>query len=165
MLSVVLVAALVVPALPISPTCMSSLPPNLDAGPLKSSVLQLLYRSPMFRGQCVRIAAAPRVRIRIALGAPDERTARAETHLERYEAGAIRADIVIRFSENYPEMLGHELEHVIELMDGLKFSAEHAAGRAWLSEAGSFETARARAAGARVQQEFEASAPAVQPPR
>ena len=165
MLSVVLVAALVVPVFLVPQTCMSSLPPNLDAGLLKSQVLQLLHRSPMFRGQCVRIAAAPRVRIRIALGTPDERTARAETRLERYEAGAIRAEIVIRFSENYPEMLGHELEHVIELMDGLKFSAEHAAGRAWLSAAGSFETERARAAGARVQQEFEASAPGVQPPR
>jgi hypothetical protein len=164
-LSVILAAALVVPAYLVPHTCISSLPPNFDAGLLKSEVITLLGRSSTFRHQCARIALAPHVRIRIDLGTPDERTARAETRLQRYEAGAIRAEIVIRFSENYPEMLGHELEHVIELMDGLKFRAEHAAGRAWLSEGGSFETERARAAGARVQQEFEASAPGVQPPR
>jgi len=158
-LSVILAAALVVPAFLAPRTCISSLPPNLDAGMLESEVITLLGRSSTFRQQCARIALAPHVRIRIDLGTPDERTARAETRLQRYEAGAIRAAIVIRFSERYPEMLGHELEHVTEAMDGLKFRAEHAAGRAWVTADGAFETDRARAAGLRVQEEFEAAVP------
>ena len=159
MLSAIFAAALVVPAFLAPHTCISSLPPNVDAGLLRSEVIMLLGRSSTFRQQCARIALAPHVRIRIDLGTPDERTSRAETRIQRYEAGAIRAAIVIRFSERYPEMLGHELEHVTEAMDGLKFRAEHAAGRAWMTPDGAFETDRARAAGLRVQEEFEAAVP------
>jgi hypothetical protein len=158
-LSVIFAAALVVPAFLAPRTCISSLPPNIDAGLLQSDVITLLGRSSTFRQQCTRIAMAPYVRIRIDLGTPDERTSRAETRIQRYEAGAIHAAIVIRFSERYPEMLGHELEHVTEAMDGLKFRAEHAAGRAWMTPDGAFETDRARAAGLRVQEEFEAAVP------
>ena len=159
MLSVFLAVALVVPAFLVPHTCVSSLPPNFDAGLLKSEATTLLAESATFRQQCARIAMAPHIRIRIDLGTPDERTARAETRLQRYEAGAIHAAILIRFSEKYPELLGHELEHVTEAMDGLRFRAEHAAGRAWMTADGAFETGRARAAGLRVQEEFEASAP------
>jgi len=157
-LSVIFAAALIVPAILVPRTCVSSLPANVDAGVLKSEVITLLGRSSTFRRQCARIALAPHVRVRIELGTPDDRAVRAETRLQRYEAGAIHAAIVIRFSEKYPEMLGHELEHVTEAMDGLKFRVEYAAGRAWMTADGAFETDRARAAGLRVQEEFEAAA-------
>lgn len=157
-LPAVLASVLMVPSFIVPTTCVSFLPENLDAGQLTPNALELLQRSPTFRQQCRTIAAAPRARIRIGLGTPNDRLARAETTLSRYEAGAIRADITIRFAESYPEMLGHELEHVAELIDGLSFWAEFRAGRAWMTPSGGFETRRARLAGERIQREFEASA-------
>lgn len=157
-LPAVLASVLMVPSFIVPTTCLSFLPWNLDAGQLTANALELLQRSPTFRQQCRTIAAAPRARVRIGLGTPNDRLSRAETTMRRYQAGAIRADITIRFAENYPEMIGHELEHVAELLDGLSFSAECRAGRAWVTPSGGFETQRARLAGERIQREFEASA-------
>jgi hypothetical protein len=140
-------------------TCQSRLPSNLDAGQLAPNAIELLQRSLTFRRQCMRVAVTPRVRIRIVLGTRLEPGARAEASLERYDAGAIHAVITIRFAETYPELLGHELEHVAEALDGVRMTEEYAAGRAWQTPTGAFETRRARSAGERVQAEFEASAP------
>ena len=55
-------------------------------------------------------------------------------------------------------LVAHELEHVIEQIDGVRLSDELTAQRAWLAANRSFETRRATAAGARVRQELDALA-------
>lgn len=136
-----------------SDICESSLPWNIDAGLLEPIALALLHRSPTFQQQCHRIAAATvRVRVRITtvlLGS------RGETTIRRYEAGALRADVVLAFGEDYVELLAHEFEHVLEQVDQVRLAHEVSAGRAWTTETGAFETVRAWEAGMRVRQETD----------
>jgi hypothetical protein len=101
-----------------------------------------------------------RVKIEIAFTLP---SGRAETAIHRFANGAIRADVVVLFGENYRELLAHEFEHVIEQVDGVDLRQEAAQGRAWLLPGGAFETRRAFATGVQVLREAE-SVPAHAPP-
>ena len=151
----VLGVLLVVPTATASTICQTSLPLNISAGMLQQQMLVLLQRSETFREQCRRIAAAPYVRIRLGIGPMMEGGGRAETVIRRYQHGAIVAFVTMRFAEDYFELIPHELEHVIEQIDGVRLSDELTAQRAWLGANGTFETRRATAAGARVRQELD----------
>ena len=145
-----------------STICVSSLPFNVDAGMLQPVAIGLLQRSPTFQKQCERIASAVvlRVSIRVVLSTP---SGRAQTTITRYDTGALRAEVLIRFGEDYYELLAHELEHVLEQVDGVVLSDEISANRAWVTDSGAFETRRAFAAGMRVRQECdELAAEAIQ---
>jgi hypothetical protein len=85
--------------------------------------------------------------------------ARAQTTINRYEAGAMRAEVTLRFSEDYLELLAHEFEHIIEQMDRVSLTDEVKNGRAWRAPNGAFETRRAFDAGLRAREEFETLAP------
>ena len=137
-----------------STICVSSLPFNIDAGMLQPVAIGLLQRSATFQKQCQRIAgtAALRISVRVVYATA---SGRAQTTITRYEAGALRAEVWIRFGEDYYELLAHELEHVLEQVDGVVLSEEMAARRAWLTETGAFETKRASEAGMRVRQECD----------
>ena len=139
-------------------TCQTSLPANIGAGILQRQMIQLLERSETFRQQCQRIAAAPHVRVRFEIGFKVGTGGRAQTVINRYEHGAIVAFVTMRIAEDYFELIPHELEHVIEQIDGVRLSAEVWAQRASISATGSYETRRAAAAGARARQEFGALA-------
>lgn len=156
-------AALYIPeGVSASTICVSSLPFNIDAGMLQPVAIGLLQRSPTFQKQCERIAgtAALRVSIRVVHATP---SGRAQTTITRYEAGALRAEVWIQFGEDYYELLAHELEHVLEQVDGVVLEDEMVARRAWLTDGGAFETKRASEAGLRVRQECdELAAEAVQ---
>ena len=135
--------------------CVSSLPFNVDAGMLQPVAIGLLQRSPTFQKQCERIASALalRVTLRVVLAPP---SGRAQTTITRYDTGALRAQVLIRFGEDYYELLAHELEHVLEQVDGVALH-DMPADRAWLTENGAFE------AGMRARQECdELAAEAVQ---
>ena len=140
--------------------CAASLPANIDAGMLEPEMLEMLSRSETFRHQCLRIAAARVLRIRLAITAQPAGEFRAVTILARYDAGAIRADVTLVFAENYVELLGHEFEHVLEHIDGVNLAADAARGHAKRLPDGAYETRRARDAGLQVLREYEA-----QPPR
>lgn len=130
------------------------LPPNIHAGPLRRDIVSLIQASPTFRAQCGRIAAARNLRVDVelvrALDGP-----RAETTITRYEAGAVRADVRIAFGQDYPELIAHEFEHVIEQLDGVDLRSEADHGRAWLVDARGFETRRASDAGRAVRRESD----------
>ena len=139
-----------------SSTCESSLPFNLDAGMLQASVIALLQRSPTFQQQCRRIAAVRLLRITLRLGTAVDAGAMAQTIISRYDAGGIRAEVTLRFSEDYLLLLAHEFEHILEQVEGVDLRDEAASGRAWRTASGAWETRRAFNAGMKVRQEAEA---------
>jgi hypothetical protein len=161
----VVLAALYLPeGVSASTICVSSLPFNVDAGMLQSVAIGLLQRSPTFQKQCERIASAVvlRVSIRVVLATA---SGRAQTTITRYDTGALRAEVLIRFGEDYYELLAHELEHVLEQVDGVALRAMPA-DRVWLTDNGAFETKRAFEAGMQARQEYDAlAAEAVQADR
>ncbi len=137
--------------------CESALPANINPGLFRREMVRLLERSQTFRAQCRRIASAPYTRVRFDVGFTLPPDARAETVIERFDAGALIASVVLRFSEDYMELIPHELEHVIEQIDRVRLSDESRAHRAWEHESGAFETRRAVMAGRRVRGELDAS--------
>ena len=161
----VALAALYFPeGLSASTICVSSLPFNVDAGMLQPVAIGLLQRSPTFKSQCERIASAVVLRVSMRV-VPATASERAQTTITRYDTGALRAQVLIRFGEDYYELLAHELEHVLEQVDGVALR-EMPADRAWLTETGAFETKRAFEAGMRARQECdELAAEAVQADR
>jgi len=136
--------------------CQTSLPVNIAAGMLEQHMILLLERSETFRQQCRRIAASPYVRVRFELGMRIEGGGRAETVINRYQAGAVVAIVTVRFAQDYFELIPHEIEHVIEQMDGVRLAEELVARRAWLASSGSYETRRAAAMGTKVRGELNA---------
>jgi hypothetical protein len=130
-----------------------ALPSNVEAGMLQPVFIELLEQSETFREQCARIAATPVLRVRLHVGMALEDGARAQTVINRHEAGGIRAEVTLRFSEDYLELLAHEFEHILEQVDGVVLSDEVAAGRAWRTPNGAFETLRAFNAGVRARNE------------
>lgn len=138
------------------PVCESVPPSNVETGLLHAEFVSLLQHSAGFRQQCTRIAASRVLRVTLRIGSIGDERARAQTVINRYEAGGIRAEVTFRFSEDYLELLAHELEHVLEQVDGVRLGSEVAAGRAWRLSSGAYETARALEAGVRARQEYNA---------
>jgi len=158
-LIVVFASLLFVRRVSASPVCESSLPLNIDAGKLEPDLIELLQRSETFHRQCARIAATRVLRVTVRVGLAVGAGGRAQTIIHRYEAGGLRAEVTLGFAEDYFELLAHEFEHILEQVDGVRLGTEVAAGRAWLTMSGAFETRRAAEAGARARREYEASAP------
>jgi hypothetical protein len=159
MLLAVIAPLLVACHLSVPPVCEFSQPPNIRTGMLQEDFVELMQRSATFRRQCARIAAARVLRVTLNVGPLMDPYARAQTIITRYDAGAIRADVTLRFGEDYLELLAHEFEHIIEQIDRISLADEAAKGRAWKSPGGSFETRRALAAGIRAREEYETLAP------
>jgi hypothetical protein len=130
------------------------IPSNIDTGVFARDVMSLLGRSETFRSQCDRLARSPHVRIRIAIAVSLD-SGRAQTAILRLPSGAITADVVLLFGENYRELLAHEFEHILEQVEGVNLHHEAAEGRAWVLPGGAFETRRALATGAQVLKETE----------
>lgn len=138
--------------------CGPKVPANIDAGQLASKLIDMLTRSETFRRQCQRIAATRVLRVKLGISVQPLAAYRALTVLERYEAGALHADVKLVFGENYVEMLGHEFEHVLEQVDGVNLRSEASHGDAQVLIDGAYETRRATEAGLRVLREYESLA-------
>lgn len=132
----------------------ASLPPNLISAPVfHPSLEKMLQLSPTFRRQCRRLAGAAHLRVNLAL----EELSRRPSHLARsdmqYRNGLLASvDIhLTRFDQ--PALIAHEIEHVIEQLDGIDLGVHIRAGTVWRREDGAFETRRATEVGRRVAQE------------
>jgi len=147
---------LVVQAVSASPTCRSEMPANIRPGIFQREMFRLLDRSETFREQCTRIAATRYLRVvfGVARSVPDG--SRAQTTIERFQAGAVVAFVTLKFAEDYVELIPHELEHVIEQIEHVRLADEAARQEAWRSRTGAYETRRAIAMGLRVRQEVMA---------
>jgi hypothetical protein len=129
------------------------LPRNiLAAKDLRPSITRLISQSRILRAQCLRIAASPETRVTVTLSlSPMDAEARARSVARRYQTGLLIVDIQLPpASRDFAELLAHEFEHVLELIDGVDFKALARAGGGQVSEKrsdGSFESERARRAG------------------
>ena len=128
---------------------LSPLPANVELAHDLARVLQRIYeRSPSFRVQCERIAAAENLLVTVRIDSSIPRRCRAFTRIYR-QGYYIRADVHVPASSALTELVGHEFEHVLEQIEGLdlrrlarvKGSGVHDV------EGLAFETDRAQAAG------------------
>jgi hypothetical protein len=101
-------------------------PSNLVVPPEYRQVIEaMLLKSPTFRRQCQRIANTPRMVVSMTF---DTRLRRPEvlaiTRMLRTDAGFLRALVQINQPVRQTELIAHELEHVIEYLDGIDLASK-----------------------------------------
>ena len=140
------------------------LPPNILTSQHYRPLLEwMLQSSWTFRRQCLRVAQDPHVTVivqtrRIPLPA----SARALTRMRRPGDGSLVAEInIVPAVGDEVELIAHELEHVIEQLDGIDLPARAAVAnsgvRALADSELAFETTRATAIGLRVAREVSSA--------
>jgi hypothetical protein len=151
----VLLLALVAPAWMPSivaaqtPAC-TTLPANIVVPAVSHQWIEdLIARSPTLQRQCDIIAAADHVVVRVASLRRVGGWCRARTSFTRDRGGRLRAAIDIPVSVDFAELLAHELEHVIEQIEGVNLRRLSRLPDSGVREVGSnvFETTRAIGAG------------------
>jgi hypothetical protein len=135
-------------------------PPNLTFPELyRATIDSMLHLSPTFRRQCSRLANAPHVTVRFRnLYYNDRAASRAVTNIVRTSSGGLDATVGIQPLEDLAELIAHELEHIIEQMDGVDLLAQSSLPGTGVRtrDDGSYETIRAVRVGALVAQETRA---------
>ncbi|SRR6266542_492473 len=132
----------------------NGLPTNLKGGPFQST-LEIMWRtSPTFRRQCLRIAAEPALTVRLRAEAGQKPgSPRARTEFSRRGGALTLADVVISDARDRIELIAHELEHVIEQIEGLRLRESSCAVDNYRTS--SHESCRAIDAGRRIAREVE----------
>jgi hypothetical protein len=142
------------------PHC-DALPPNVDVPAMyRADVDGLIARSPTLRRQCAAIAAAAvTVRIVVYGTATFFGDCRARGTFQRLRSGRLDARIDLPFTRDFPELLAHELEHVVEQIEGVPLQelAKRRADGVRRARGGAFETRRALEAGRAAAIEVETS--------
>lgn len=140
------------------PSSTVTLPPNMRVGDTyQRLVVQMLERSATFRRQCLRIARAERLQVVLT---PFQGYApgrfRARSRLETSREGRLFATVEIRPLEDAAELIAHEIEHVIEWLDGVDLRARAAlrASGVETDDTGTYETIRATRIGQMVTREL-----------
>ena len=124
----------------------AEIPSNLTVpSTFQATVAQMLERSPMFRRQCLRLAAAPHLTIVVRMRHPFAPGPRARTQISRADRNTLVATVEINPLFDFTELLAHELEHVIEQLDGIDLAAKSAVTQSGVRTCvdGTFETTRA----------------------
>ena len=111
----------------------------------RSMIERMLERSPMFRRQCLRLAAAPDLTVIVRMLHPLTGGPRALTEIKRQDSRGLVATVRINPLGDFTELLAHELEHVIEQLDGIDLAAKAAMSQTGVRSCvgGTFETSRA----------------------
>jgi hypothetical protein len=138
-----------------------ALPPSIRLeGGLEPTVRWALEHSPTFRLQCRRLAAQQTLTasVRVTMRWPGDES-RARAVFRQNPAGGLDATIEIGDNTLLTELLGHELEHVLERLEGVDLVALTQQGQARRLTNGAFETRRAIEAGQRVSGEVVDNAP------
>ena len=101
-------------------------PGNLVVPPEYRQVVEMmLLKSPTFRRQCQRVANTARLVVAMTFDARRrQREAVAITRLLRTDAGFLRAMVEINDPVRQTELIAHELEHVIEYLDGIDLASK-----------------------------------------
>jgi hypothetical protein len=110
--------------------------------------------SATFREQCRKLAAAGAV---VSLGSSSAREVwNAASHIGRSSEGVMVARVRVRIGAGTVELIAHELEHVLERIEGVNYlMASRRGSSTRLLPGGAFETKRAIEAGRRVAREME----------
>ena len=133
----------------------AGLPANLVVPDLLRPLVTTMWRtSATFRRQCARLGENPAVVVHIELVAR-MRHGRALSRVERHDGGVhASVQIELRTPELYVELIAHELEHVLEHVDGTDVSRLARQGLDGVMNVdGQYETARARSVGRTVARE------------
>jgi hypothetical protein len=136
------------------------LPKNLHVTDrLTDVVAAMLDGSPTFRAQCARLRELPRLRVRVTLEPRAHGRSgpcRAECVIKRYEYGFIDATVKVRSLQQVAELVAHELEHVLEFVEGIDYgaAARQQPQAVWVVADNRYETSRAIDAGRRVAAEM-----------
>jgi hypothetical protein len=131
-------------------------PSNLTVAAVFGPTLDHMLRlSPTFRRQCWRLGAATNVIVVIRLEELQRRPSfNARTAFAHHgHDELIAVDVVLQLAANAAELIAHEIEHVIEQLDGVDLEAQLGSGNVWKREDGAFETRRAIEVGRRVARE------------
>ena len=123
---------------------------------LQGLIAELLSRSPAFRRQWQRLERFPRLSIRIELVHANhvEGGAHAATRISLLPDGSLHAEVAIPGGHRLAELVAHEVEHVLERLDGVNVVRQHALGDNSVRRASAnFETARAVLVGQLVAKE------------
>jgi hypothetical protein len=137
----------------------SALPPNLKVAPIYRELVEsMAAQSPTFQAQLLRIATAHGVTVRVEV-VPHIIGARAMTRMVRNIDGLDARIQVTRF--DLAELIAHEIEHVIEQIDGVDLAGANRLPDDGIYSVGPsgmvFETVRAASVGASVAREVRAS--------
>jgi hypothetical protein len=139
---------------------MFSIPANLHMSrDLQPRFNVMLAASPTFRSQCQRLADQTDLYVRLIV---DPRLSdgpiRARSVISRLRSGAVVAFVSIGASPDPAEWLAHEIEHVIEQLEGVKLHALAAMNQnVWRTSRDTFETDRAIRAGRAVLDEVRSA--------
>lgn len=124
---------------------------------LRTEVEDMVAVSPTLRRQFAVIAGAP-ARVEIQVSPAQRRgSRRAETAITRYRFGFIEAMVSLPPGVDFVELLAHELEHIVEQIEGVDLAALARDGRATRDRTGIFETDRAHEAGRAAVRELAAA--------
>jgi hypothetical protein len=122
---------------------------------LRRSVETAWERSPAFRSQCERLAGAG-VLVLLHTATSVQASRRAESLIGVSADGTTVARVLVRPNADTIELIAHELEHVLEHVDGVKLSSMSGRHRSGVTVEGSaYETDRAIAMGHRVAREVQ----------
>ena len=130
------------------PADAASLPRNLIAPASYRDLLErMLQRSVTFRRQCLRLAHTPDLTVTLqTAGMPRPAHMRARARIVRRGVEMIASIEVLRLDDPV-ELIAHEIEHVIEQLDGVDLASRASIGATGVHGAAgdedSFETTRA----------------------
>jgi hypothetical protein len=135
-------------------------PASLHVSPeLQPRFNAMLAVSATFRSQCQRLADHTDLYVRLIVDAQlADQPFRARSVISRLHSGAVVAFVTIAATPDPTEWLAHEIEHVIEQLEGVKLHA--LAGRndnVWRTSRDTFETERAIRAGRAVLAEVRSA--------
>lgn len=132
----------------------TGLPPNVKGGPFRATLEQMWRTSATFRLQCAKIAAQRTLTVRLrGERASGPGSPRARTEFSRRDGVLTVADVVISDARDRIELIGHEFEHVIEQIQGVRLSEGHCGLLNVPTSA--TESCRAIEAGRRIAREVE----------
>lgn len=126
------------------------LPENIVVAPgYRAWIVDLIARSPTLRRQCAAIARSAEVRVSLDSTRRMIGHDRARTQFTRDTAGTLWATITIPMTREFAELLAHELEHVVEQIEGVNLKRMALVRDSGVREVARnvFETSRALAAG------------------
>jgi hypothetical protein len=137
-------------------------PSNIVIQPeLRATVVRLWSGSPTFRAQCLKIGAHDRYRVAVVLEPAltlNRNNCRAQCVMRIYTSGFVSARVSLPSSRDLEELIPHELEHVVEHIDGVDVRRDvrrHGTGT-YDAGRGRIETVRATRAGRQARAELEA---------
>jgi hypothetical protein len=111
-------------------------------------------QSPTFRRQCQRIGSDRTLTVQVH-PSPQTPTFHATTRLVQRRGSGIVADLYLARLDRVVELLAHELEHIIERVEGIDVSqlTRRVPHLVWATANGTYETSRAIYSGQTVASE------------